>query len=648
MALVFHKLVSVNEAFRIIEEKLGGIRPLGVETVPLTHAYGRILAEDVYAQVDSPPFDRSTVDGYAVIAEDTYTADEANPVKLKLLGKVQVGHMPGIELTSGTCAEISTGAPLPRGADAVVMVEYTKTEDGNVRIFRGVSPGENIAQTGSDASIGDLILRRGRRLGPRELSALAAVGCREIKVYIKPRVALFSTGDELVPISEKLKPGKIYDVNSYAIQAMLKDLGVDADFLGILPDNYGVIKKSIEEILERYDVIVTSGSTSAGFGDIIYRVFEELGGVLIHGLKIKPGKPTVIGATRDKKILIGLPGFPLSAMMIFILLVKPIIMKLMGLQSFEEENIVKARIPLRIETGRGRRHLIPVQLLSTPTGLTAYPLLGDSGAATTLSIADGFIEVEEEKQYLSEDEEVTVKLFQPLKISSISIVGSNCPALNLLLDEAGLWDAKQVNVGSLAGWKALKRGEADIAGTHLLDPETGVYNIHMPRKMGLENEVEIYRGYIRVIGMIISKGNPKKIKSLEDLLRDDIIFVNRVKGSGVRTFIDTKLAELGVRDPEKKIRGYTYEVKTHTAVASAVAQQRADVGIAVGYVAKIYDLDFIPLTEEYFDFAVRKDRSDKVGVQRLLATLRSKSFHRKLEEIPYYKVSSETGEKIFG
>ena len=166
--------------------------------------------------------------------------------------------------------------------------------------------------------------------------------------------------------------------------------------------------------------------------------------------------------------------------------------------------------------------------------------------------------------------------------------------------------------------------------------------------MGLENEVEIYRGYIRVIGMIIAKGNPKKIKSLEDLLRDDIIFINRIKGSGVRTFIDAKLAELGVRDPEVKIRGYTYEVKTHTAVASAVAQQRADVGIAVGYVAKIYDLDFIPLTEEYFDFAVRKDRSIKESVQRFLDTLRSKSFHRKLEEIPYYKISSETGEKIFG
>jgi len=648
MALVFHKLVSLEEALRIIDEKLGGIKPLGIESIELSHAYGRILAEDVYASADSPPFDRSIVDGYAVVAEDTYNADEANPARLRLIGKVRIGDMPSIEISSDTCVEISTGAPIPRGANAVVMVEYTKAEDGDILVYRGVSPGENIAQTGSDASIGDLILRRGRRIGPREIAALAAVGCSEVKVYVNPRVALLSTGNELVPISEKLKPGKIYDVNSHAISAMLKDLGLNVDFHGILPDNYTVIKKSIEEILEKYDIIITSGSTSAGFGDIIYKVFEDLGGVLIHGLKIKPGKPTVIGATDDRKLLIGLPGFPLSAMMIFMVLAKPIIMKIIGIQSLEEENTIKAKIPIRIETGKGRRHTIPVQILTSANGLIAYPVTGDSGAATTLSIADGFIDVEEEKQYLSEDEEVVVKLFQPLKISSISIVGSNCPALNILLEEGGLWDAKLVNVGSFSGWRALKKGEADIAGTHLLDPETHEYNIHMPKKMGLENDVDLYRGYTRTIGILVAKENPKNIKNLEDILRDDIIFVNRVKGSGVRTFLDIKLAELGVRDPEKKIKGYTYEVKTHTAVASAVAQGRADVGIAVGYVSELYGLDFIPLTEEYFDFAVRKDRLSKESVKRFIETLRSESFHKKLKEIPYYKTCSETGQKIFG
>lgn len=648
MALVFHKLVSLEEAIRIIDEKLEGIKPIGVELVPLSNAYGRILAEDVYARIDSPPFDRSTVDGYAVVAEDTYNADEANPAKLKLIGKAKVGEVPSIEVSSGTCVEISTGTPLPRGANAAVMVEYTKVEEGVVLIYKAVSPGENIAQTGSDASIGDLVFRKGRKLGARELGALAAIGYSEVKVYLTPRVALFSIGGELTPVSEKLEPGKIYDVNSHAISAMLKDLGVRIDFHGILPDDYTAIKKSIEEALEEHDVVITSGSTSAGFGDVIYRVFEELGGVIIHGLKVKPGKPTVIGATRDRKLLIGLPGFPLSAMMMFTALARPIIMKMMGVQASQEENTVKAKIPIKIETGKGKRHFVPVQILTSKEGLIAYPVTGDSGAATALSIADGFVEVEEEKQYISEDEEVVVKLFQPLKISSLSIVGSNCPALSILLDEAGLWDAKQVNVGSLSGWRAIKRGEADIAGTHLLDPETRQYNTHMPSRMDLEKEVEIYRGYVRTIGFVVQRGNPKNIKKLEDVLRDDVIFINRVKGSGVRTFIDIMLEELGVKDPGKKIRGYSYGVKTHTAVAASVSQGRADVGIAVGYVAELYGLEFIPLAEEYFDFVIRKDRLEKDSIKKFIKTLGSEPFHKKIREIPYYKPCRETGQKIFG
>ncbi|MEN2974744.1 MAG: molybdopterin biosynthesis protein [Candidatus Caldarchaeales archaeon] len=646
VALVFHKLLPIQEALRLVDEKLEGIKPLGSELLPLSNVYGRVLAEDVYARVDSPPFDRSTVDGYAVIAEDTYAADESNPVKLRLIGKVDIGSMPNLEISPRTCVEISTGAMIPRGANAVVMVEYTKIDKDSVLVFRGVSPGENIAQTGSDASIGDLILRRGRRLGAREVAALAAVGCREVKVFTKPRAALFSTGNELTPITENLEPGKIYDVNSYALRALLRDMGIDVDFLGILPDSYREIKESVEEALKRYDIVITSGSTSAGFGDIIYKVFEDLGGVLVHGLKIKPGKPMVIGATEDKKLLIGLPGFPLSAMMIFIVLVKPILMKMLGLAGHEEENIIRARIPFRVEVGRGKRNLLPVQIVSSPSGLVAYPLLGDSGTATTLSISDGFIDVDEEKQYISEGEEVEVRLFQPLKISSISIIGSHCPALDILLDEARIWDAKLVNVGSMTGWRAIKKGEADIAGTHLLDPETGLYNVHMLKKMDLEGQVDIFRGYIRTIGLLIPKGNPKKITSLEDILREDIIFVNRVKGSGVRTYLDIKLRELGVDYPEKKIRGYSYEVKTHTAVASAVSQGRADVGISLGYVAEVYGLDFIPLTEEFFDFAIRRDRLVKDSVKRFVETLKDRSFHEKLRKLPYYKLPREIGEKI--
>lgn len=646
MAVIFHRTLSLDEAIRLIEEKLGGVRPLGVEVVKLDDAYGRVLAEDVYARVDSPPFDRSNVDGYAVVAEDTYGASEVSPVRLRLAGRVEVGSLPNIELCRGSCVEIATGAPIPRGANAVVMVEHTKPEGDSVLVFRGASPGENIAQTGSDASVGDLILRRGRRLGARELAALAAVGCGEVRVYVRPKVALFSTGGELVPLTEELGPGKIYDVNSHALRAMLRDLGAEVDFLGIVPDSYPLLKRALEDALEDHDVVVTSGSTSAGLGDMIYRVFGELGEVVVHGLRIKPGKPTAVAITGDGKIVFGLPGFPLSAMMVFMVLVKPVLAKMMGMEGREEDDRIRARIPIRLEVGRGRRNLIPVQVLSSPGGLVAYPVLEGSGAATALSISDGFIDVEEERQYIFEDEEVEVKLFQHLRPSSINVVGSNCPAVGMLLDLAGLWDARLVNVGSLAGWRAIKRGEADVAGTHLLDPETGQYNVHMLRKMGLVGEAEIYRGYVRTMGLVVQKGNPKRIKGLEDILREDVIFVNRVKGSGARTFLDVKLSEMGVREPEKAIRGYSYEVKTHTAVASAVAQGRADAGIAIGYVAKIYGLDFIPLADELFDFAVRRDRLEKRGVQLFLKTLRSQSFREKLKELPYYAPVTDTGERI--
>jgi len=647
VALVFHKVVSIEEALEILEEKLGGLKPIGVEYVSIDEAYGRILAEDVYAVVDSPPFDRSTVDGYAVIAEDTYIADEANPVKLKLAGTVKIGAVSEIEVKNGTCVEVSTGACIPRGANAVVMVEYTKREDEHVLIYKAVAPGENIAQTGSDAAIGDLVIKKGRKIGFRELAALAAVGVNKVKVYSKPSVAVFSIGDELADLSQHLPPGKIYDVNRYSIISMLKALGLNPDFIKILPDDYDTIEREISEILEKYNIIITSGSTSAGFGDVVYRVFAKLGEVLVHGLRVKPGKPTVIAVGKDGKLFIGLPGFPLSTMMIFQVLVKPIILKIMGCEELVEDT-VKARLGFRIDTGKGKRHLIPVHIVPSKTGLIAYPVISDSGAATTLSLVDGFIDIEEERQYVEEDEQVEVKLFEKIKFPELTIIGSNCPALELLLNQADIRNFKIINVGSLAGWRALKRGEADVTGTHLLDPETMTYNLHIPKKLGLEKEVELYRGYIRTIGLIVEKGNPKKISSLEDLLRDDVVFVNRVKGSGIRTYIDTMLSKMGVTEPEKKIRGYTYEVKTHNAVAVAIAQKRADVGVALGYVAKIYGLDFIPLTEEIFDIAVRKDRLEKESVKKILNTFNSQTFKEKLRELPFYRPHPEMGKKIFG
>ncbi len=651
MALVFHALVSLEEALTRIEKKMGGITTLGVEEVPLLKALGQVAAEDVKANASSPPFDRSMVDGYAVKSTDTYEASENNPIPLKVVGKAEVGKIPGFQIKHGECAEIATGAPIPRGANAVVMVEYTKKLDyDKIIIYKPVAPGDNIAQTGTDISLGDVVIRRGQKITPREIAVLAATGHNTVKVYKKPKVAVFSTGDELVDVGKQLVNGMIYDVNGPAIVAMLLELGADAHFMGILRDDYVEMKKRIEEALASgYDLVITSGSTSAGFGDVIYRVFNEVsgGGVVVHGLKIKPGKPTAV-AIAGKKLLIGLPGFPLSAMMVFLLLVRPIIAKMMGFEA-EDVKTVKARFPFRIEAGRGKLELIPVQILEGSEGPTAYPLLGQSGSTSLLSLADGLVEVDEEREYIEEGEQVEVKLLsEMIKPTELAIVGSHCLGVDLLLNMLNLHRVKIINVGSLGGWYSVKRGEADIAGTHLLDEETGEYNVFMLDKMNLRGKAVLVRGYARRIGFVVKRGNPKGIKSFRELLRDDVVFVNRIKGSGIRTLTDIRLREiLGEKDPIEHVKGYDYEVRTHSAVAAAVKHSRADVGITIEAMAEMYDLDFIPITEEIYDFLIPRDKLEKKQVKAFLETLVSEQFLERLQKnLKGYKPLKETGEII--
>jgi formate dehydrogenase accessory protein FdhD len=361
MATVYHRLVSLEEAVRRIENALCGIAPREVVEMDVADALGYVAAEDVYVKTSSPPFDRSSVDGYAVIASDTYSATENTPVKLKVVGKAAVGKLPETSISEGECVEISTGSPVPRGATAVVMVEYTKRlDEGHVLILKPVSPGENIAHTGSDLSVGDIALRRNQPITSREVAVLIAVGCERVKVYKKPAVTVFSTGDELTPVGKNLEEGRIYDVNGPAITAMLRELGFKATFMGILPDDYEAMRRALGDALKSSDVVITSGSTSAGFGDMIYKVFNELteGNVIVHGLKLKPGKPTAI-AVKDGKILFGLPGFPLSAMMVFLSLVKPVLLRLTGVLDVDAK-AVNARMALRVEAGRGKHELLPV------------------------------------------------------------------------------------------------------------------------------------------------------------------------------------------------------------------------------------------------------------------------------------------------
>ncbi|HIP35045.1 MAG TPA: molybdopterin biosynthesis protein, partial [Methanothermococcus okinawensis] len=341
----FLKLSSVEEGKRIVKKFLDKI---GWEEIDLLEAVNRTLAEDVVAEIDVPPFDRALMDGYAVRSEDTYMADEDNPVILKVVGRIRAGDTPNIQVKSGEAVEIATGAPIPKGCDAVIMVEYTEKEGDTVKIYQGVAPHENIQYCGSDIMAGELVLRKDTVLSPRDIGALAAIGKKKIKVKRKLRVALISTGDELIDPGRPLGECKIYDVNTYTLAASIRERGWDFKFYGIVGDKEEDLVKTIKRAIEdNNDIVILSGGTSAGSSDLTANVIEKLGGeIYIHGMKIKPGKPTVIGSIPGKdgipKLIVGLPGYPTSCLTVFNVL-------------FEgEKRSIRGHFPLRYISAKGR------------------------------------------------------------------------------------------------------------------------------------------------------------------------------------------------------------------------------------------------------------------------------------------------------
>ncbi|MDI9619361.1 MAG: molybdopterin biosynthesis protein [Candidatus Nezhaarchaeota archaeon] len=651
MAKVFHELVPLEDVEAALSKHLR-LEPLGVEEVDLVNSLGRTLAEDVYSPIDYPPFDRSEVDGYAVHAEDTYGADEERPAVLAVTGGSPVGRAPQAPLGRGEAFEIATGAVVPREANAVVMEEYTDRENGRVKVYRPVAPGENVVHAGSDISLGDLALSRGTLLGPRELGLLAALGKRRVKVYRKVKVAVFSTGNEVVEPGEKLELGQIYDSNSFFIVSSLLEMGAEARYAGHLPDDYQSILHALRCEVEESDVIITSGGTSAGAGDLVYRAFDDLGrpGLIIHGVKVKPGKPTAIAVARGK-LLIGLPGFPLSCAMVFLTVVRPLIAKLMGLE-LDGYQSVKATFPFRVRTGQGKTWLIPVSLVSSANGLVAYPVTMKSGDVSPLVSAEGYVRVPEGKELLEGGETVDVFLMSRRTTTpELTIIGSHDVALYRVIEVMNMRGrCKVIAVGSLRGLQAAASGEADLAPVHLLDEETGDYNLPFIRRMNLEGKVRLIRGYARRIGFISRPG--LDVNGFEDLFTKGYAFVNRNRGSGTRTFIDVKLREacaglhLRLEKVPSLIRGYTYEVKTHTAVAAAVAHGRADVGVGIEYAARAYNLSFKPLTWEVMDFAVPSERLQKASVERFREALRSRRLAEALKAIPGYELLKNSGELI--
>ncbi|UCF45108.1 MAG: molybdopterin molybdenumtransferase MoeA [Candidatus Bathyarchaeota archaeon] len=410
---MFRKLMTFDEAKRAINEQLKP-KALGEEEVSLLEANNRVLKEDVASTLDIPPFNRSTVDGYAVKAEDTLGAEENQPVKLEVCGVVNVGEPPKISISKGEAAEIVTGAPVPEGADAVVMVEYTEEKDDELRVYRTATTDENVMKRGTDIKKGETILKAGQVLGAPEIGVLAALGITKVKVFKVPVVAVLSTGAEVTEPGKELPAGKIYDINAYSLSTAVRESGGKPVYLGVVSDDKTELHKALERALASSDMVVTSGGVSVGPRDLTPQVVNSLGepGLVVSGLAVKPGKPTTI-ALIGRKPVFALPGHPTSALLIFHLLARPVI-QLMSGRPAKETTTVKAKAGTRMFSAKGRRTFVMVKLKRNKSNrLIAEPVeTGASGAITTLAKADGFVEIPETHQFIDTDEEITVALLK--------------------------------------------------------------------------------------------------------------------------------------------------------------------------------------------------------------------------------------------
>jgi putative molybdopterin biosynthesis protein len=624
----FLEVIDRDEAERRFRSVLN-LEPLETEEVPLADALGRILGRDVVAPMDVPGFDRSNVDGFALRAEDTFGAAEEGPRVLRLNAEViRTGIVPQTSIRLGTATAIATGAVVPRGADAVVMLEYTDADKETLWVRRPATPGANITFAGTDIGCGEIVLRQSDLLTSRETGVLAALGIDRVFVIRRPRVAILSTGDELVAAGGALRPGQIFDSNATVLTDAVRELGGEPVPFGIVPDELAALKQRVHEALA-CDVVLLSGGTSKGAGDLSYRVVAELGppGIVAHGVALKPGKPLCLAAVRvpqNSTVLrtipvVVLPGFPTSAIFTFHEFVAPVIRSLAGCRGHHREG-VSARLPMRVNSERGRTEYLLVNLVSEASkpigtsnaGHVAYPIGKGSGSVTAFSHADGFVIIPRQREYLEAGELMDVHLLgHGLQPADLVVIGSHCVGLDYLLGrlhEFGL-RSKFLAVGSTGGLQAARRGECDLAGIHLLDPETNCYN-----RPYITSDLMLLPGYARLQGILYRTGDAHfegatiaaaVARAVSD---SECVLINRNRGSGTRLLLDQLLR--GARPP-----GYLMEAKSHNAVAAAIAQGRADWGVAIVNVARAADLGFIPLREEQYDFVIPRTRLHRPAVE---------------------------------
>jgi putative molybdopterin biosynthesis protein len=647
MSVYLHD-IPLNEAKARLDRALeaaGRAGVLGLEDIPLDeNALGRVLAAPVWARISSPHYHAAAMDGFAVRAVETEGAMATAP----------------LTLTYGRQAEyVDTGDSLPGWADAVIPIENIEPLDESgelstsarrphgVRIRSAVTPWSHVRAMGEDMVATQLVLPAGHTLRPVDLGAIAGCGHDRVKVARRPRVAILPTGTELAPVGEPVGPGDIIEYNSLVLAAQVKAWGGQATRFPITPDEFEQIRKRAREAAEEHDLILINAGSSAGSEDFSARVVESLGDLLVHGVAVRPGHPVILGMIRPEKAgspaampIIGVPGYPVSAALTGEIFVEPLLARWLGRQP-EQPPTLKAQLTRKITSPPGDDDYVRVAVGRVGGRLLAAPLARGAGVITSLVRADGLALLPRGSQGMPAGAEVEVRLYRsPAEIEqTIFAIGSHDISLDLLAQFLASHNRRlaSANVGSLGGLVALRRGEAHLAGSHLLDPQTGEYNLSYIHQYLPDTPVKVLALVGREQGLMVSKGNPKDIQSLEDLARPDVSFVNRQRGAGTRVLLDYHLELKGIESGA--IRGYNQEEYTHLAVAAAVASGRADSGMGIAAAAQALDLDFVPLFDERYDLVIPVEYYHGELLAPLFQVLQEPAFRQAVAQMPGYDIS---------
>ena len=601
------------------------------EKISVMEASGRVTGEAVYAHICAPHYAASAMDGIALDARLTFGATETTPVTL----------------TPKQFVVVDTGDPIPEGCDAVIMVEdLVKNADGSVTIHTSAAPWQHIRQIGEDVCAGEMILGAYRKVTPASVGAMIAGGVLEITVLKKPTVAIIPTGDEIIPPCTDPRPGDILEFNSSIFSAMLTEWGAVPVVYPIVKDQFEEIKAAVKKAADECDMVILNAGSSAGREDYSCKVIEELGKVLYHGIAIKPGKPAILGLCGSKPVL-GVPGYPVSGIIVIEELLRPII----ELCTQFQENIVKKTAVLTrpVVSGLKYQEFVRVRMGYVGDKLTASPLSRGSGVVSSFMKADGILEISQGCEGYEAGESVEVRLLnreENLK-NTLVVIGSHDPLLDELANMLHTDDRKlymsSSHVGSMGGIMAMRRGESHAAGCHLLDTETGEYNLAFMRKYFPDHSVHLIRCVGRQQGLMLAKGNPLKIEKFENIARDNVRYVNRQKGSGTRILTDYLCKTNGVN--EKTIYGYEREELTHTSVAAQIASGSADAGMGIYSAAQLYGLDFLPICIEEYDLIIPDHAWNTPMVRQLIETMKSEKFREKILSMGGYTLE-RPGEEI--